>query len=587
MLEGAVKDVSIDKKRINILQAFTIFCLLGCAATYAYGSYAAVYYFEGRLEVEEFNAIANQLDRTTKKSMNKKVLALTSMSNMVAMVCDDPAQWPNCSLPMRSFFNITDPLIEMVEMRAMAFAPVIKPDQVLEFEAFAYKTFEEGGYDDMGISSFGRGVSSVNSSTGTRFHDTDGPHLNNKYQILTPVLQVGNLNENRGVVMFNLYSEKTRIAAIDFMIDCFYAGGRGAECVSITDIIHLVQDEEFRPAVLVIHPMTAFNNSDKLVGLNYGVLNWDTVFSNIVPKSVSRIDIVLEGGELSYTFQIVGGVAMFKGIGDRHDRKYSSCSHTFTFSVFSGPVHYSSTVYATASFVNGFRSLLPVYALLVALSTVVVTSIIFFLHDYRLNRKALQRELVMNTKRLFVRFISHEIRTFMNIIHLGLNLLASDMLDVMSRFTDSTSEETQKLLLSLKNWVTLSCEIEESSDAATLVLNDLINYDNITLGGMTIESAPLNMWNTISATIKPFYVQARQNSIEIILNMEVDAESLTLMEHQLLSRLKVIGDPVKIVQVLRNMLSNAIKFTPTGGTVTITGMLNALLCCHAYILKSL
>ncbi|CAM9153029.1 unnamed protein product, partial [Ectocarpus fasciculatus] len=554
------------------IRAFTVACILIVAGAFSFGSYYVVFYFEGRLQNEEFDSLAKQLETTTLHSMEQKVSALQSMSHIVAMVCPDVATWPNCSVPMNSFFNFTDPLIEMAEMRALAFTPIITPEQVSKFEAFAYETYEEGGYPNMGISSFGRGISSVNTTTGGRYHDTQGPDLNNQYQILTPVMQIGNLDENRAAVMFNLYSQAYRISAIDFMINCFNSGRRDEQCVSITDVIHLVQDPEFRPAVLVIHPISANSDFDTLVGLDYGVLNWDTVLSNAIPEFVGGIEVVLSGGVVEYTFRIREGQASLKSTGDSHDSKYDGSKRKFTIPFFAGSVVYSLTVYQTDEFFDRFHTDLPVYALLIALAIVILTSAIFFVYDYKMKREAIEREVVMNTKRLFVRFISHEIRTPMNIVHLGLKLIAKEMMAYVATITDDASVVGRTVVPQLVDWVKLAVEIEESSDAAILVLNDLINYDKISLGGMSIETEPLNMWSTIATTVKPFMVQARENDISLTLNIEAKNDDIPISRRKELQRLKMIGDPIKISQVIRNLLSNALKFTPASGKVEVTAI---------------
>jgi hypothetical protein len=187
-------------------------------------------------------------------------------------------------------------------MRALSFCVVVAPEQVKGFEAFAYDFFEWEGYSGIGISSFGKGIWAFNESTQTRYHSTEAYH--GQYDILLPVLEVGNLAANLPSVMLNFYSEKKRVQSVDHMLNCFYARNRtAAECTAITDVISLVQDATFNPAVVVVHPVTPLLNTSLVTGTMMSVFNWDTVFSNALPNYVSGLDIVLCGSQDKYTFR--------------------------------------------------------------------------------------------------------------------------------------------------------------------------------------------------------------------------------------------------------------------------------------------
>jgi signal transduction histidine kinase len=51
-----------------------------------------------------------------------------------------------------------------------------------------------------------------------------------------------------------------------------------------------------------------------------------------------------------------------------------------------------------------------------------VVSMIFLLYDFAVSRQSERQQVVLDTKRRYVRFISHEIRTPLNTIRLGLKL---------------------------------------------------------------------------------------------------------------------------------------------------------------------
>jgi two-component system cell cycle sensor histidine kinase PleC len=123
----------------------------------------------------------------------------------------------------------------------------------------------------------------------------------------------------------------------------------------------------------------------------------------------------------------------------------------------------------------------------------------------------------------------------------------------------------------LEDWQTLISNIQESSDAAISVLTDLINYDKIASCQLELDIRAMNLWDLIESTCKPFNVQARQANItftkEFEVNMQVDADRKFKM-----TKLVSLGDEMKLIQVFRNVISNALKFTSHNGYVKVTGM---------------
>ncbi|KAJ1437425.1 hypothetical protein B484DRAFT_236855 [Ochromonadaceae sp. CCMP2298] len=387
--------------------------------------------------------------------------------------------------------------------------------------------------------------------------------------------------------MFNLYSQAARVSAIDHMIDCFAEGG--TECTSITDIIHLVQDPVFRPAVLILHPVTPYHDKGTLTGLTYIVQNWDTVFGGVLPDIVKGIDVVVSGGQHEYTFQINEGKADYKGIGDLHDHvsshTHNSGGKSFTLTDFGGSVVYSISIYPTKTFFNQYHTNLPYYVMGLAVLVILFTSGIFLLYDYMMARSATERELVteIETKRLFVRFISHEIRTPLQTVTMGMQLLSSELLACIKQLDQSLPPELAVTWRKqMVDWRSLIEQVEESSVIATNVLNDLINYDKVAMGTLSTELELVSLWLLISIALKPFLVNAKQAAVRLVLDSEFDLD--TNPQHRAaLDSLRGVGDSIKLSQVVRNLLSNALKFSPRGGEVLVTVRWEPLGLPHAAV----
>ena len=149
-------------------------------------------------------------------------------------------------------------------------------------------------------------------------------------------------------------------------------------------------------------------------------------------------------------------------------------------------------------------------------------------------------------KRNFVNYISHEMRTPLNTVFMGIKLLQDDFI------LNNESQERLDVVSDIK----ASCDITLST------LNELLTFDKLESGMLKLELNHIPIWDFLVNTVKPFDVQAAQAGLTIIFeNPEVAAEAL--------AGDCVEGDENKLGQVIRNFVSNALKFTPRGGTVTI------------------
>ncbi len=442
------------------------------------------------------------------------------------------------------------------------------------------------------------GVYGVNVTTGKRYHDTTGlPQKggSSDYQILTPVFQIGDLSSNAAAVMFNLHSERRRAKAIDYAIDCVrmledaHEAEYGKEiaherqfhqmissnCTSMTEVVFLVQDPPgTRPGSLTLYPIMAYDdrndtsvttsNSGKktvppeVVGFVSAVHNWDTVLSISTNDKVSGIMAVLSNGIESHSFIYDNGVVEYVGQGDHHDAKYDSQRYEFDASstteissfLTSTPLTYTVTLYPTGDWIDLFEDSIPAITCGVAVGLVVFTSVVFSLYDYLINRDVNEKELILQTKRQFVRYISHEIRTPLNVVLLGFQLLCTEMLsfpqqqeqqllrrqkerDIQSMLcTDDEPKYHGSISKSLweqhqqaynkqfKDWLELIQDIVESAEAAITVLNDLMSYDKLDSGTMVIQRDLLQIWDLIATTVHPFTVQAKHKDIELELILQ-------------------------------------------------------------------
>lgn len=137
----------------------------------------------------------------------------------------------------------------------------------------------------------------------------------------------------------------------------------------------------------------------------------------------------------------------------------------------------------------------------------------------------------------FLANMSHEIRTPMNGI-IG-------MVEMLGETT--LSSEQQEYVDNIK----------VSNEHLMAIINGILDLSKVESGKMTIDSVPVNLSALCNEVVSLFAVKARQRGL--ILDYHY-TESLSTY---------VQGDPVRLKQILANLVNNAIKFTREGGRVSI------------------
>jgi signal transduction histidine kinase/CheY-like chemotaxis protein len=136
----------------------------------------------------------------------------------------------------------------------------------------------------------------------------------------------------------------------------------------------------------------------------------------------------------------------------------------------------------------------------------------------------------------FLATVAHELRSPLQGILGWLTLLQSGRLD---------AAQTTRALQSVERSVRLQAQL----------VNDIMDIARIEAGKLHIEKTAVDLAQILRAAAEEFLPQARARRID--LQAEVQACGA------------VIGDKERLHQVSANLLSNALKFTPTGGSVTI------------------
>jgi signal transduction histidine kinase len=165
---------------------------------------------------------------------------------------------------------------------------------------------------------------------------------------------------------------------------------------------------------------------------------------------------------------------------------------------------------------------------------------------------------LLDSKKSYVRYISHELRTPMNTACLGLNLLLAE---VGHRLEHGTAEERTR-------FETLT-DINVACNTAVDILNDLLSFEKLESGILELHKEDVPALSFVNECVGMFAVHAKSKNIHIASNFLADHSQLGESVAALLPTDIVNMDRFKMSQVLRNLVSNALKFTPKEGTVTV------------------
>jgi signal transduction histidine kinase len=120
--------------------------------------------------------------------------------------------------------------------------------------------------------------------------------------------------------------------------------------------------------------------------------------------------------------------------------------------------------------------------------------------------------------------------------------------------------------------------MKQSCEAAVCTLNDVLLYDKIEGGTMVLEKRQISVIQLLSQTIQPFMIQVHYFLLCLTLSPDIvisQARSneinfgLCESSFETLRDCALLIDINKISQVIRNFLSNALKFTPSHGSITL------------------
>ncbi|NDP26666.1 MAG: PAS domain S-box protein [Flavobacterium sp.] len=144
----------------------------------------------------------------------------------------------------------------------------------------------------------------------------------------------------------------------------------------------------------------------------------------------------------------------------------------------------------------------------------------------------LTAENAVKAKQQFLSNMSHEIRTPMNaIIGFTKVVLKTDLTDKQKEYLSA---------------------IKMSGDALIVLINDILDLAKVDAGKMVFEKVPFKLVSSVSAMLHIFETKIQEKNLQLVTEYDTNIP------------LVLLGDPIRLHQIILNLVSNAIKFTSQG-----------------------
>ena len=526
-------------------------------------------------------------------------------------------QWP--FVTQTDYETLAKNIIDTSKGCNIAYGPILTPEQVPDFEAYAEDFYQNSRRPEVwpegtGVKVEDR-VAVWSMGPDGPVHDTSGETAmwNSTHRIIVPMYQhsAGPV----GKLMFNMHFSPLLGKTIEDMMACaeetkvliqehelMYsnlseedeappAAPSLKDCTIVTELAHnktsFVQGEPMGPGANMMQPIFPAFNKTEMTGVLVTQIVWTENMNDVFTDNSDGVYIVMDTPTQTVTFQVVGGNVVYQGIGDLHDTKHENCARVgnVTLSEYFAPqsTPYTITLYPSEAFYAGFATKNPTYATIGAICVMLFTVLMFMAYDFLVRREFNAKHELLKAKRHFMRYVSHEVRTPLNSVCMGLNLMQEEIQAKLINPGTNGSDSACITVEEAKSWLSLSRDVHISAQSATNVLNDFLNYDKIESRQLTLELSTITIQPLINEIVTEFVLPAQDKKIRLSVIQEklnasdhlssnrklLNEDSRIDIDSQLLEDQVVVGDKARLSQVVRNVISNAIKFTPEAGSIDV------------------
>jgi hypothetical protein len=399
-----------SQKTIVLLRILLLFFLLSTGLIFGTLLGYIIHSSRQRYSDKAFDGLTRSNFRAIQRALTVKTLSSIQVALDKGLSCPSPSDWPNCPFSSNLLNHQTKVLTSVGGIDYFYVAPIVTSANRQSFKDFAQTMIESDGGFPPGILDLG------NFTVDEYLSRIPLPyHSNSTFDISIPVTEISIFSKVSNILFKDIYSDERFHRHSNEMIHCIsnfqsltlHDGDDSVQfgCNFMSAIFPM--ETTTTPVGFIATPITPYFSPSKVVGFLGTQFSWQSLLESVLIDATS-FDLMIKSSSQHHHFSIRNGqVSESEGHHGRsppfHRLIYGQdMTRTFTTDDLT-VTYYSSHEDETSDY-------LAIIAFFCCLGITVLISGIFITFNTLVEEAAQKTETLLSSKRVFVRFISHEIR---------------------------------------------------------------------------------------------------------------------------------------------------------------------------------
>ena len=552
------------------LRIVVTICMAACLIILSIFSYSLMWNTEDTMFRDNFSSSSRKLSDQMISLIHTVMQDGHTVSNFQSAYYPHASEWPYAYI--NGFISVTEKLKAASTTFGGAYVlPIVYPENVSTFENYMKKMYAEDKSipNDAAMHDFGFGISASNLTNGEIYHDIGGDGSvsgrgTGKNAFLAPIAAyVDQYDQDH--YLRSVYTDLPMVTkGIDGVYSCLQDGNTSCQAILEPDSTGPL------PGTIIVTPIMPRNDPNDTVGFVVTSFTWTVLLEEGVTILSNDMFMVFSTSDSDqFTARFVNGNVLVEGRGDLHDREYDMVSSSSSFTLLDTQAAVSVTylidIYPTKEFYDKFHTTVPMITTIFTAVMILSTAMLMTVYDRFMKQDTVTKRLLLEGKRQFVRFVSHEIRAPLNAAMLGLQLMNDRVRDQLGNVPVHSA--ASKIMSEVRDQ---SEDVRLNADVALVVLNELLQYDKIEVGNLQLEVGVVEIWRLMLDNIFMFNAQMQHAGIRLdVVHPLMDATASD-GHKSFINSLFVTGDGIRIAQAIRSLVSIALECSLRNDPLKVT-----------------